>query len=75
MFLVDIEHPSVTITNPDPNTTPTISDPENLLRKSKGTQGWSFYSKDKSSVVEVVPKIETKPIIQSLEVSFPSTIS
>jgi hypothetical protein len=65
----------VTRRNPDPNPVPTVSDPEKLLRKSKGTQGQSSSSKDKSSAVEVVPEIETKPIIQSSEVSFPSTIS
>jgi hypothetical protein len=62
----------VTRRNPDPKPIPVVSDPENLLRKS---QGQYSSSKDKFPVVEVVPKIETKPIVQSSIVSFPSTIS
>jgi hypothetical protein len=65
----------VTRTNPDPKLVPAVSDPEKLLRKSKGTQGQSSSSKDNSPTVEVVPEIETKPIVQSLVVYFPSTIS
>jgi hypothetical protein len=81
----------VTRKNPDPKPVPTVSDPEKLLRKSKSTQGQSSSSKDKSSststqgqsskpvnnppVVEFVPEIETKPIVQPSTVSFPSTIS
>jgi hypothetical protein len=64
----------VTRTNPDPKLVPEVSDPEKLLRKSKGTQGQSSSSKDNSPTVEVVPEIETKPIVQSLVVYFPSTI-
>jgi hypothetical protein len=55
----------VTRRNSDLNPLPTVSDPQKLLRKSKYTQGQSSSSKDKSSAVEVVPEIETKPIIQS----------
>jgi len=54
----------VTRRNPDPNLVPTVSDTEKLLRNYKGTQGQCSSSKDKSLAVEVVPEIETKPIIQ-----------
>jgi hypothetical protein len=81
----------VTRKNPNPKPVPTVSNPEKLLRKSKNTSGQSSSSKEKYSstsaqgqsfetlnippIEEIVPEIETKPIVEPSIVSFPSIIA